>query len=251
MNDGCFASYQTWLFSVHASRPEVTDDDVLSSIDKTQAQQMQEECILVDINDIPLGTASKKTCHLIQNINKGMLHRAFSVFLFNSKSELLLQQRSDYKVTFPGHFTNTCCSHPLNIPHETEEKDALGVKWAAQRKLKHELGIHMEIEDFQFLTRIHYKADNISADRHWGEHEIDYVLVAQKDVTVTQNPNEVKSHKFVNQESLLDLMSRAESEGILMTPWFTMIVEKFLFKWWANLEKLEQFNDHKTIHRFC
>ena len=78
-----------------------------------------------------------------------MLHRAFSVFLFNTSGELLLQQRSDAKITFPGHFTNTCCSHPLNIAGELEDEDAVGVRRAAQRKLKHELGITAEQVSFK------------------------------------------------------------------------------------------------------
>lgn len=108
------------------------------------------------------------------NINKGLLHRAFSVFLFNSKNELLLQQRATEKITFPDMWTNTCCSHPLGIPGETGvelEESVAGVKRAAQRKLDHELGIktaQVPFEDFKFLTRIHYKAPS---DGKWGEHE--------------------------------------------------------------------------------
>lgn len=108
------------------------------------------------------------------NIDKGLLHRAFSVFLFNDKNELLLQQRASEKITFPDMWTNTCCSHPLMIPGETGNNLAEcveGVKNAAQRKLDHELGIKKEqvpIEDFHFLTRIHYKAPS---DGKWGEHE--------------------------------------------------------------------------------
>ena len=108
------------------------------------------------------------------NIDKGLLHRAFSVFLFNSKNELLLQQRATEKITFPDMWTNTCCSHPLGIPGEggAELSEAvMGVKRAAQRKLDHELGIkaaQVPIEDFHFLTRIHYKAPS---DGKWGEHE--------------------------------------------------------------------------------
>lgn len=60
------------------------------------------------------------------NIDQGMLHRAFSVFLFNSKGELLLQQRSDEKITFPGYWTNTCCSHPLYVPNELIEENQMG-----------------------------------------------------------------------------------------------------------------------------
>ena len=108
------------------------------------------------------------------NIDKGLLHRAFSVFLFNDKNELLLQQRASEKITFPDMWTNTCCSHPLNVSSETGStlEDAVrGVKNAAQRKLDHELGIKKEqvpFEDFHFLTRIHYKAPS---DGKWGEHE--------------------------------------------------------------------------------
>ena len=110
----------------------------------------------------------------MENIDKGLLHRAFSVFLFNSKKELLLQQRATEKITFPDMWTNTCCSHPLGVPGETgaDLKTAVaGVKRAAQRKLDHELGIKAEqvpLENFQFLTRIHYKAPS---DGKWGEHE--------------------------------------------------------------------------------
>jgi isopentenyl-diphosphate delta-isomerase len=108
------------------------------------------------------------------NINRGLLHRAFSVFLFDSQKRLLLQQRASEKITFPDMWTNTCCSHPLGIPGETgSQLDAaiLGVKRAAQRKLNHELGIKPEqvpIDKFEFFTRIHYKAPS---DGKWGEHE--------------------------------------------------------------------------------
>lgn len=112
--------------------------------------------------------------HLMTNIDKGLLHRAFSCFVFNSKNELLLQQRATEKITFPDMWTNTCCSHPLGIPGEggVELAEAvMGVKRAAQRKLDHELGIkaaQVPIENFKFLTRIHYKAPS---DGKWGEHE--------------------------------------------------------------------------------
>lgn len=64
------------------------------------------------------------------NINQGMLHRAFSVFLFNSKGELLLQQRSDEKITFPSTWTNTCCSHPLYFPEELVEENQMGTTFS-------------------------------------------------------------------------------------------------------------------------
>jgi isopentenyl-diphosphate Delta-isomerase len=64
--------------------------------------------------------------HLMKNINRGLLHRAFSVFLFNSENKLLLQQRAIEKITFPDRWTNTCCSHPLNTPLELEEEAQIG-----------------------------------------------------------------------------------------------------------------------------
>jgi len=112
--------------------------------------------------------------HLMKNIDEGLLHRAFSVFLFDRNSRLLLQQRASEKITFPDMWTNTCCSHPLGVPGETGSnlEDAVqGTKRAAIRKLDQELGIKAEqasLEKFKFLTRIHYKAPS---DGKWGEHE--------------------------------------------------------------------------------
>jgi isopentenyl-diphosphate delta-isomerase len=110
----------------------------------------------------------------MENIDRGLLHRAFSVFLFDSQNRLLLQQRASEKITFPDMWTNTCCSHPLGIPGETGvglEASVQGVRRAAVRKLDHELGIpasQVPIDDFKFLTRIHYKSPS---DGKWGEHE--------------------------------------------------------------------------------
>lgn len=110
--------------------------------------------------------------HLMEKIDsENLLHRAFSVFLFNSKKELLLQQRSATKVTFPLVWTNTCCSHPLHRESELIEEDALGVRNAAQRKLFDELGITADdvpLHHFIPLARILYKAPS---DGIWGEHE--------------------------------------------------------------------------------
>lgn len=79
--------------------------------------------------------------HLMENINKGALHRAFSVFLFDSEGKLLLQKRASEKITFPDCWTNTCCSHPLTRPDEMIIEKQMGVKNAASRKLEQELGI--------------------------------------------------------------------------------------------------------------
>ena len=119
------------------------------------------------------------TAHLLENTQKGLLHRAFSVFLFDSQDRLLLQQRAPEKFTFKNLWTNTCCSHPLNVPDEAgidHDTAVKGAKVAAVRKLKHELGIELEgidLEKFHFLTRIQYKAasEKIPDEIEWGEHE--------------------------------------------------------------------------------
>ena len=109
----------------------------------------------------------------MENINKGLLHRAFSAFVFRtSDGKLLLQQRATEKITFPDMWTNTCCSHPLDdFAEEKVEAEQLGVRVAASRKLEHELGIprsQTPVDGFQYLTRIHYLAPS---DGLWGEHE--------------------------------------------------------------------------------
>lgn len=109
----------------------------------------------------------------MENIKKGLLHRAFSAFVFRpSDGRLLLQRRATEKITFPDLWTNTCCSHPLDdFEAEKVERDQLGVKVAASRKLMHELGIPQDqtpIDQFQYLTRIHYLAPSNGT---WGEHE--------------------------------------------------------------------------------
>ncbi|KAK1795302.1 hypothetical protein P4O66_009924 [Electrophorus voltai] len=219
------------------------------NLDDKQVQLLAEMCILVDEGDRETGADSKKNCHLNSNINNGLLHRAFSVFLFNSEEKLLLQQRSDAKITFPGCFTNTCCSHPLHCPRELEENSALGVKRAAQRRLQAELGIPMDQvtpEEMTYLTRIHYKAQS---DGVWGEHEIDYILFLQKDVELQPDPNEVKSHRYVSKEELREVLAEALRGEVQITPWFSLIADTFLFDWWDNLQNLKKFMDHTHIHR--
>jgi len=227
-------------------------------------QYMQKEfCILVDEQDNDKGHESKEFCHLIPNIEKGVaLHRAFSVFLFNSEGKLLLQQRAHSKITFPLYWTNTCCSHPIyNFENERPNaKDTLGadlgVKVAAVRKLEHELGMpqsSFNSGDFTFMTRILYKAP---FDDKWGEHEVDYCLMYQCKVEDEQaskfplnklNYDEVEDAKFVTQDELRAMMNDSK---LLFTPWFKLIVNKFLWKWWDSMMqgKLNDHVDTATIH---
>lgn len=226
----------------------------LSHLDATQVKLLEEECILIDNDDQKVGSASKKICHLLKNIDKGMLHRAFSVFLFDREDRLLLQQRASTKITFPDHWTNTCCSHPLCFDAELDEKNSLGVIRAAQRKLKHELGIEsheIPLESFEFLTRIHYRSANVPRDDTWGEHEIDHILFVRQDVTLQPNANEVRDYRYVNKEELNDMIEKSKMNGVMITPWFRLIVDNFLWKWWDNLDSLKACKDTSTIHRMC
>eukprot|EP01133_Synstelium_polycarpum_P011236 gene11236-13107_t len=209
--------------------------------DQVQIALMAEECIVVDENDTPLRPGSKKECHLMTNINQGLLHRAFSCFLFNTEGKLLLQQRAMEKITFPGYWTNTVCSHPLWLPNERIEDDALGVRIAAQRKLHHELGVPHEqapIDAFQFMTKIHYKSPSIE-DPKWGEHELDHIVIIKKNVTLNPEPNEVMDTMYVSKEELAEFIETAEAKNIKLTPWFKLIAINHLGPWWDNLDNLK------------
>ncbi|KAF2796402.1 isopentenyl-diphosphate delta isomeras-like protein 1 [Melanomma pulvis-pyrius CBS 109.77] len=227
-----------------------TQDNDMAGYDEEQIRLMDEVCIVLDEDDIPIGSASKKVCHLMENIDQGLLHRAFSVFLFDSKNRLLLQQRASEKITFPDMWTNTCCSHPLGIPGETGvglDASVAGVRRAAVRKLDHELGIkasQVPIDDFRFLTRIHYKS---ASDGKWGEHEIDYILFIKADVDLDPSPNEVQDTRYVSQE---DLKAMFGDKSLKFTPWFKLICESMLYEWWNHLDSgLEKYMGEKEIRR--
>ncbi|KAL9024112.1 MAG: hypothetical protein Q9196_006751, partial [Gyalolechia fulgens] len=206
--------------------------------------------------------------HLMRNIDEGLLHRAFSVFLFDSQNRLLLQQRASEKITFPNMWTNTCCSHPLGVPGETgADLDAAvqGVRRAAQRKLDQELGIkatQVPLDQFQFLTRIHYRAPS---DGKWGEHEsksssadqglstihsydlVDYILLIKSDVDHTANPNEVQDTRYVSQG---DLRQMFKDDSLQFTPWFKLICNTMLFEWWDHLDQgLDKYRGEAEIRR--
>lgn len=235
---------------IGAARDTTSGDNDLEGYDEEQIRLMDEVCIVLDENDVPIGSASKKICHLMENIDQGLLHRAFSVFLFDSKNRLLLQQRASEKITFPDMWTNTCCSHPLGIPGETGiglDASVQGVRRAAQRKLDHELGIQasqVPLDKFDFLTRIHYKS---ASDGKWGEHEIDYILFIRADVDLNVNPNEAQDTRYVSQS---DLKAMFEDKSLKFTPWFKLICQSMLFEWWDHLDSgIEKYTGEKEIRR--
>ncbi|CAE7268197.1 SQS1 [Symbiodinium sp. KB8] len=287
------------------ARPNLRCCAVFEGADADQIKMMEERVILVDEDDNVVGAASKKDCeapfelasrpHLMENIDKGMLHRAFSVFLFTPDGRLLLQkvssaignipvavgpavrlathaplplslpraptlfrpvQRSEAKITFPGFWANTCCSHPLSTPLELEERDAMGVKRAARRKMEQELGINPDevpLSSFRYLTRIHYVAG--CGDGVWGEHEIDHILVCTPPTVpvVRPNDNEVAEARWFTAPELSafvrDALEGRSEEKI--SPWFGIIENTLLHPWWEALARgtLADHVDAVTIHR--
>lgn len=222
------------------------------AMDPTQAFLLKEKCIAVDTNDKAIGEISKEEAHLLgPNGQLPPLHRAFSVFVFNTKNELLMQQRSEHKITFPGYYTNSCCSHPLHncSPDETDEAYHVGIRRAARRRLQIELGIDpgsIELSDFKILTRIIYGA---TSDGKWGEHEVDYILFLRKDVSMKPNPNEVSRVAYVSLSGFREFQGYLEKNNILFTPWFRLILNSHLKGWWKQIDNLERIEYDPVIHR--
>ncbi|XP_059487562.1 isopentenyl-diphosphate Delta-isomerase 1 [Neocloeon triangulifer] len=223
--------------------------------DPLQEASMEEECILVDDNDQVIGSASKRACHLVNSDGSLLLHRAFSVFAFNAAGQLLVQKRSQFKVTFPLLWANTCCSHPLNLPQEI--KGESGARVAAQRRLGLELGVPADVaapERMHFLTKVHYQAPSpqISTQRKgpvWGEHEIDYILILRglEKEHLLPNQNEVAETHFLGRSDLLDFLNENKDS---LTPWFSLIAHTLLPLWWDQLGNLQQVDQQNLIHRF-
>ena len=207
-----------------------------NSADSEQIALMSEAVILVDENDSAIGSASKVSAHY----QAGLLHRAFSVLMFDREGRLLLQKRADDKVTFPGVWANSCCSHPLSSDTESELIDASGVKRAAIRKLHQELGIspdELSLNDFHFVTKMMYSA-RMNAD--WIEREIDHILLIQADVDIKINQNEVSEIKWVSKQELHQILAGDIDIGGEIAPWFRCIAERVMTdEWWDSIGNLD------------
>ena len=165
---------------------------------------MEERVVLVNPQDEVLGLMEKMQAH-----ENALLHRAFSVFLFNDKGEMLLQQRAAGKYHSPLQWTNACCSHPR------ENETYLD---AAKRRLQEELGISAELtERFNFL----YKAD---VGQGLWEHELDYVFTGEYNGDFALNPEEVADIKYI---SIDELKREIEEFPERYTEWFKII---FIFR---------------------
>jgi isopentenyl-diphosphate delta-isomerase len=162
-----------------------------------------EKVVLVDEQDNNLGEMEKMEAH-----RKGVLHRAFSIFIFNDQNELLLQQRAAEKYHSGGLWTNTCCSHQRINETNIE---------AGKRRLMEEMGFATELEEkFNFIYRAELDQDLI-------EHELDHVLFGRYNDVADFNTDEVMAVKFVNLDDLeQDMQLRPD----LYTAWFKIIFSK-------------------------
>ncbi len=164
----------------------------------------EEQVVLVNENDEKIGLMPKQEAH-----EKGLLHRAFSVFVFNEKNELMLQQRALNKYHSPGLWTNTCCSH---------QRDGETSLEAGKRRLFEEMGFSTDLKE---TTSFIYKAP---FDNGLTEHELDHILIGNFEGTPDFNTEEVASWKWMNLEEVKkDIQNNPE----VYTAWFKIIFDKF------------------------
>jgi isopentenyl-diphosphate delta-isomerase len=166
-----------------------------------------EKVILVDEQDNELGTMEKMEAH-----RAGILHRAFSVVIFDSSGKMLLQQRADGKYHSAGLWTNACCSHPM--PGEPMER-------AIERRLNEEMGL---AADVTFSHKFIYHA---WLDGALIEHELDHVYIGVTDEKPKINPSEVKAYKYVE---LHDLKKDIAANPSAYTFWFRLIMNDPSFR---------------------
>lgn len=165
---------------------------------------MEEKVILVDENDNPIGLMPKMEAH-----EKGVLHRAFSVFIMNQKGQVMLQQRALHKYHSPGLWTNTCCSHQRENETNIE---------AGKRRLQEEMGFVTELTEIQSFI---YKAP---FDNGLTEHEFDHILLGFYEENPSINSEEVASWKWeFPAEVKADMFKNPQK----YTEWFKIIFDKF------------------------
>ncbi|MEN8857048.1 MAG: isopentenyl-diphosphate Delta-isomerase [Flavobacteriaceae bacterium] len=164
---------------------------------------MEEKVILVDEQDNQLGLMPKMEAH-----EKAVLHRAFSVFIFNENRELMLQQRAAHKYHSPLLWTNTCCSHQRDGESNIE---------AGKRRLDEEMGFSADLKEvFSFV----YKAP---FDNGLTEHELDHVMVGDYNGEPKINPEEVESYKWMTMDAV---KNDIETNPDDYTAWFKIIFKE-------------------------
>lgn len=182
---------------------------------------MQDLVVLVDTKDKEIGVMDKMEAH-----QKGLLHRAFSVLIFNSENQFLIQRRAGTKYHSAGLWSNTCCSHP-NID-ET-------ILSASHRRLKEEMGL--ECETLTCLYHFIYKVD---FDNGLFEHELDHVIIGRSDYHPVLNPNEASEWKYISYDELKkDILENPHQ----YTFWFKVLFEK-TFRLASKQKTLSKNIDH-------
>jgi isopentenyl-diphosphate delta-isomerase len=172
---------------------------------KNKDSKMDEMLVLVDAMDKAIGSATKTEVHA-----KGLLHRAFSIFIFNSRGELLLQRRAKTKYHSAGLWTNTCCGHPLQNESIID---------AARRRLKEEMNMSVPFEE---ICSFQYKAE---FDNGLIENEIDHIYYGVSDVIPYPNLDEVDEWKYISPAGLVsDVIINAED----YTAWFKIVLKEKL-----------------------
>ena len=179
--------------------------------------------IQVDKFDKKIGEVPMYEAHTRQAIEKGIIHRAFSLFVLDDKGRLLLQRRSAAKMTFPLCWSNTVCSHPLSSLNEAESSEFAGVKKAAMRRLFEELRVDRKKspEIFEWKGSFFYTAMH---DDTLGESEFDHVLLAKTPLSPQElalfDPKEVAELKLVPLDKVEDFQREVTAKGEKFTPWF-------------------------------
>ncbi|ANO50204.1 isopentenyl-diphosphate Delta-isomerase [Woeseia oceani] len=174
-----------------------------------------EELILVNEHDEETGSLSKLACH----DGDGLLHRAFSVFLFNQKGELLVQQRAAGKRLWPGFWANSCCSHP---------RKGESMEIATQRRLQQELGVSAQVE---YVYKFRYQA----VYRDLGaEHELCWVYLGRCAGPPQPNSTEIAAVRYLSPAAIdAELANNADS----LTPWFKLEWERLSTEFAAQLAR--------------
>lgn len=175
----------------------------------------EEEVILVNTNDEPIGTMPKMEAH-----EKAVLHRAFSVFIMNNNGETMLQQRAAHKYHSPLLWTNTCCSHQRVGESNIQ---------AGKRRLQEEMGFSAELQE---VTSFIYKAP---FDNGLTEHELDHVMIGSYNGEPKINLDEVESWKWMKP---VDIKKDIAINPEIYTVWFKIIFEKFYTHINQNREEL-------------
>jgi isopentenyl-diphosphate delta-isomerase len=175
-----------------------------------------EKLIVVDEADNIIGYKTKAECHR----GEGILHRAFSIFVFNDQNELLIQKRSEDKQLWPLYWSNSCCSHPRQ--GETIEE-------AARRRLNEELGIDIPLKA---IFKFQYSA---SFGEAGSENEMCSVLFGRSNDSISPNKNEIAEWKYVDVDELDEDMRKNPEK---YTPWFKMEWERIKKEHWGVIEEL-------------